>query len=99
MKNAIFALAFAVVLFGGASVASAAVDCNITPEQCNGNGNPGLISMPWGLTGDQTPQVAAGTSFSDGRGHTFVCPWFFPAGCYDVTRTAWYAQNVLPWLR
>lgn len=63
-----------------------------------GNGNPGLIGMPWGLTGDQTPKFTSGTSVPDGYGHVLSCPWFFPAGCYDISKTQYFRDFVLPWL-
>lgn len=88
-----------VVAFGLAAPAFAAVDCTTDPSipVCHqGNGNPGLIMNAWGLTGDQTPKFAPGASVDDGYGHTLTCPWWFPpAGCFDITKTAFYRTTVL----
>ncbi|MFN3658153.1 MAG: hypothetical protein ACK4UO_12930 [Pseudolabrys sp.] len=59
----------------------------------DGGGNPALLTMPWGLTGGETPTFASGTSITDPWGKVFTCPWFFPAGCYNITHTAWYAAH------
>lgn len=76
--------------------ASAAVDCTANPGACSGGTIPTLLTMPWGLTGGETPTIAPGTSITDGYGHTFTCPWWFPpAGCYDITKTAYYRTTVL----
>lgn len=91
IKKTIVATAIALCL---PFVAFAAEDCNLIPvERCQGGGNPALISMPWGLTGGETPTFPSGGSITDLWGKVFLCPWWFPAGCYDITRTAWYAVN------
>lgn len=75
------------------------VDCSVTPTDPTcvaGNGSPLTISMPWGLTGGETPTFAPGTSVKDAYGNTVTCPWWFPpTGCYDITKTAYYRTAVL----
>lgn len=89
MKKSLVSALLAVAFVGGPTVALAA-DCSL--GQC-GNGNPAAISMPWGLTGGETPIVKSGTTFKDERGVSFECPWWFPAGCYDITKTQYYRMQ------
>jgi hypothetical protein len=87
MKKTLFSVLLTVAVISGPGAALASTDCSL--GQC-GNGNPAAISMPWGLTGGETPIVKPGTSFKDERGVSFECPWWFPAGCYDITKTQYY---------
>ena len=38
-----------------------------------GGSDPGLVTMQWGLTGNQTPRVGLGATVTDERGYTDVC--------------------------
>lgn len=91
MKKILFAFAFVVIGVGFASSANAA-DCSVVV--C-GNGNPALIGMPWGLTGGETPTVASGTTIVDEMGVEDVCPSWYPSGCYDITKTSYYREQML----
>lgn len=66
----------------------------------SGGGIPSQISMPWGLTGGETPTVKSGDVVKDEFGVTEQCPWWFgQLGCYDLTSTNYYrvrmAEDVL----
>ena len=56
-----------------------------------GNGNPGTVSQPWGLTSDQSVHVTAGQQVSDASGFTVTCPTWEFGGCINVAATPWYA--------
>lgn len=81
------------------AVSADTVDCQVTPSDIScsrGGGIPTLITMPWGLTGGETPIIAPGVSVTDPWGRILTCPqWFPPAGCYDITKTAYYRTTVL----
>lgn len=84
----------AVLALGGAAVASAqTVDCSVTP--C-GNGDPMLITMPWGLTGYQTPTVERGAIIDGGFGFVTVCPMWYPIHmkCFDLTGTDYWKNQL-----
>lgn len=60
-----------------------------------GNGDPMLVSMPWGLTGHQTPQIVSGTTVSDTHGVESTCPaWYGIMGCFDLTSTDYYKNQM-----
>lgn len=89
MKKILFALAFAIVFAGSASTTFAATDCSVDP--C-GNGDPMAVGMPWGLTGHQTPVVKPGATITDEAGYVDTCPFWYPAGCFDLTKTEYYRK-------
>lgn len=61
----------------------------------SGGGIPSLLTMPWGLTGGETPTITPGTAVEDEYGVPLSCPaWFPPTGCYDNTRTEYYRNNM-----
>lgn len=71
--------------------AIASADCSIT--NCDNGPDPMSLSMSWGLTGYQTPVIPSGSSVTDRFGNTYLCPAWFPAGCFDLTNTAWYLSQ------
>jgi hypothetical protein len=99
MKNIFLSLALAsLVVVGFASTASAAVcgelDANGVLIQC-GNGDPRNVMQPWGLTGHQTPTIAAGAVVVDEAGNVDTCPaWYGKMGCSDISRTDYYRNQM-----
>lgn len=91
MKHILIALAFVGVLFISSNVSAATCGQD---APCS-NGNPGAVTMQWGYSGDLTPKVPAGGSTIDAAGHREACPFWFTAGCYDITKTEYYrAQQI-----
>lgn len=58
-----------------------------------GNGDPMNVTMPWGMTGYQTPVFATGQSVTDKGGVVLTCPFF--EGCFDLTNTQYYNSAML----
>lgn len=99
MKKIVFALAV-VALFAG-HTASAHIVINPetgleVPHLHPENGNPMLLTMPWGLTGEKTPLVAPGTVVKDESGFEDLCPSWFPRnGCFNITGTEYYRTRMI----
>lgn len=95
MNKLIIAIA-AVAVFTGFQVAEANTTCDpskvdlvTTLVQCNGN-DPMMVTMPWGLTGAQTPILKAGETVTDEAGVTDICPKWYFTNCFDISRTDYY---------
>jgi len=58
------------------------------------NGNPMEVYQPWGLIGLQTPTVKSGATFTDEAGNSDLCPAWYPSGCFDLTRTDYYRNEM-----
>jgi hypothetical protein len=51
-----------------------------------GNGSPMYIMEPWGLTVGESQKyiVPSGTVLTLKAGGTLTCPFWYPAGCFDL---------------
>lgn len=86
-----------------ASAAFADVDCSVTPTAPSciyQNGDPSAVTNAWGLSGYQTPHIAAGTSITDGFGLVSYCPAFYlnpfnpGQDCMDISHTPYYIAGM-----
>lgn len=94
------------LVIGSAGVASAncgdaIFDSSPVPVQIGtvncGNGDPMAVGMAWGLTGSQTPKIAAGASGVDEAGNSYTCPAWYNlgmGGCFDVPKTSYYGVQM-----
>lgn len=89
MKKVFLVLALAM----SAQFASAS-ECTVE-KPCGGNGNPTTITNVWGLTGEHTPKIAAGSYATDEAGNKELCPAFIYGGCSDITRTDYYRNGMI----
>lgn len=84
------------LLPAGATLAQSCGDIDPTTQeviQC-GNG-PVDLYHSWGLLGSETPKVLAGTTVRDQTGMTFDCPLWVNHGCFDLTGTDWYRNQMI----
>lgn len=89
MKNIIILSALFVSLGITSTVSAAVVDPSVT------NGNPYEVVNGWGLTGTQSKYIAPGTTVTDKGGVTGKCATWEMRGCYDITVTKWYEENMI----
>lgn len=83
MKNKIFiALVFAIALTLSTGTALASTG---TSTPVIGGSNPAWITQTWNLTGENTPTINSGQG---------TCPAWYRSGCYDLTSTRWYANQM-----
>ncbi len=63
-----------------------------------GAADPNLMTMSWGLTGYQTPNVAAGAVITDQHNYSEVCPMWYPkqalGACQVITSTQYYTDRM-----
>lgn len=107
MKKTIVLSVLTVGLMISPLLAFAAVDCSVTPSDpsCHivGGADPNTLTQVWGLTGYQTPHVAAGETIpADQYGYSEgICPSWYPkganGGCQVLVSTDYYrnSMNVL----
>lgn len=65
-------------------------DANTTFTTCGG-GSPSLITNEW----SSAPIVSPGSIMTDESGIVISCPFWFSAGCYDLTKTTWYRNRMI----
>lgn len=77
------------------STATTSTPVIITTSKPLGNGDPLAVTQAWGLTGYQTPKTAPGTIVTDEGGIQDTCPaWYGWGGCFDLTRTDYYRNQM-----
>ncbi len=106
MKKFIFLFAVAFMFVGVGSVSANTEACTtdahpagtsfggIDYVACNGGGDPMKVTMVWGLIGYDTPQVKGGVTVTDETGIQDTCPSWFARGCFDLTRTEYYRNQM-----
>lgn len=57
--------------------------------------NAMAMTQSWGLTGYQTPVVVAGAVTVDEAGNSTTCPWFYPQGCFNLSKTDYYRKQMI----
>lgn len=92
----ILIIALALVGFAGKAQAHVLLDEFDNPIiHSHPNGDPMLVVNAWGLNGYQTPIIAVGAVIADEGGITTTCPSWYPKfGCFDLTRTEYYRNQM-----